>query len=258
MKYELSQGAWVDFFNTLTATQKTTRDITSATGKNSDGTVSRNTISWTTGDAAAGANQYVACNYLSWMDQAAYADWAALRPMTELEYEKASRGTISAVANEYAWGNTTIDYFSDLSNAGTTSEAKGATRPNANCNYSSASPDGPIRCGMFATASSTRAAAGASYYGVMELSGNLWERPVTIGNATGRLFTGTAGDGALDATGDANVTNWPGTDAVGSGFRGGGWDGDASYARVSDRIYAARTLTYRYDHFGARCARTSP
>jgi len=259
MKYELSQGTWVDFFNTLTATQKATRDITAATGKNSDGTVYRNTISWTSGDASVGANQYVACNYLSWMDVAAFADWAGLRPMTELEYEKAARGTASAVADEYAWGSTTITQVTGITNSGATNETA-SNSGNGLCVYGSHASvqEGPMRCGFAATASTTRAQAGASYYGVMELSGNLSERPVTIGNATGRGFTGTSGDGALDATGDANVTNWPATDAVGSGFRGGNWDLGATIARVSGRDFAAYTGTVRGSNYGARCARTSP
>jgi hypothetical protein len=37
-----------------------------------------------------------------------YADWACLRPMTELEYEKACRGNQEAKANEFAWGQSTI------------------------------------------------------------------------------------------------------------------------------------------------------
>ena len=45
---------------------------------------------------------------LSWPDLCAYADWAALRPMTELEYEKACRGPNNPVLGEYAWGNTSI------------------------------------------------------------------------------------------------------------------------------------------------------
>jgi hypothetical protein len=258
MKYELSQGAWVDFFNTLTATQKTTRDITSATGKNSDGTVYRNTVSWTTGDASAGANQYVACNHLSWQDVVAFADWAGLRPMTELEYEKASRGTASAVADEYAWGSTTITQVTGITNGGASNETA-SNSGNGLCVYGNhASVQGPMRSGFAATATTTRSQAGASYYGVMELSGNLWERPVTIGNATGRAFTGTAGDGALDANGDANVSNWPATDAVGSGCRGGYWGSGATYARVSDRVNAAITYTGRRSSYGARCARTSP
>jgi hypothetical protein len=264
MKYELSQGAYVDFFNTLTSTQKTERDITGnhATygGKNSDGTVYRNTISWTTGDASAGTNQYVACNYIAWADLIAFADWAGLRPMTELEFEKACRGTVSAVADEYAWGSTTITQAEGaVQNSGAANETANTTGEGL-CNYNGAGTDvgAPLRCGFAATSSTTRSQAGAGYYGNMELSGNLWERPVTIGNATGRAFTGTHGDGSLDASGDANATNWPGTDAVGAGFRGGNWITAASYERVSDRINAASTLTSRGTEYGGRCARTSP
>ena len=52
--------------------------------------------------------QDIACNFLNWADGAAYADWAGLRPMTELEYVKASRGTRSPVVNEYAWSTTNL------------------------------------------------------------------------------------------------------------------------------------------------------
>jgi len=260
MKYDVSQGQWVDFFNTLTANQKTTRDITggvlNSTGKASDNEVNRNTISWSSGDASAGANQYVGCNFLSWADVTAYADWAGLRPFTELEYEKAARGTASAVANEYAWGSTADTQVTGITNSGASNET--ATN-SGNITYGShASVQGPMRCGFAATASTTRQQAGASYYGVMELSGNLWKRPVTIGNTDGRAFTGLHGDGALDASGNANVTNWPGTAASGSGFRGGNWTGGVTYARVSDRYYAALTYTIRDFNGGARCARTSP
>jgi len=283
MKYEVSQGQYRDFLNTLTYTQQATRtanapNSAAGTGALITPTTYRNGLKIKTSGVSSttpavygcdlGGNgtydesddgEWIACNYLSWADLMAYADWAGLRPMTELEFEKAARGparTGSPTANEYAWGNTTIDYFSDLSNAGTSSEAIGPTRPNANCNYSSASPDGPVRCGMFATSSSSRTTAGASYYGLMELSGNLWERCVTIGNATGRLFTGLHGNGTLDTSGNADVTNWPGTGATGSGDRGGPWNNDNSYARDSDRSYAAYTFSYRLYHIGGRFART--
>jgi hypothetical protein len=38
---------------------------------------------------------------------AAYAGFSGLRPMTELEYEKACRGPLDAKPNEYAWGSGT-------------------------------------------------------------------------------------------------------------------------------------------------------
>ena len=259
MKYDISQGQYVDFFNTLTSTQKTERDITGnhATygGKNSDGTSSRNTISWTSGAASAGANQYVACNYLCWSDQVAYADWAGLRPMTELEYEKACRGTAAAVADEYAWGSTSYTAATGVTGSGA---SETASNSGANCCVANSGTGGPLRGGVFATASSTRSQAGASYYGIMELSGNLWKRPVTIGNSTGKAFTGLHGDGSLDSTGNANVTNWPGTAATGSGFRGGAWDYVASIARVSDRYRATYTYATRDYNYGGRCVRTSP
>jgi formylglycine-generating enzyme required for sulfatase activity len=283
MKYEVSQGQYRDFLNTLTYTQQATRTANApssaaGTGALINPTTYRNAVKIKTSGVSSttpavygcdlGGNgtydesddgEWIACNYLSWADLMAYADWAGLRPMTELEFEKASRGPArsgSPTANEYAWGNTTVDYFSDLSNAGTSSEAIGPTRPNANCNYSSASPDGPVRCGMFATSSSGRTTAGASYYGLMEMSGNLWERCVTIGNATGRAFTGLHGNGTLDSSGNADVTNWPGTGATGGGYRGGNWDNAPSNARVSDRYLAAYTSSYRSYVSGGRFART--
>ena len=42
------------------------------------------------------------------MNLCTYLDWAGLRPMTELEYEKICRGPSAPVAGEYAWGSTTI------------------------------------------------------------------------------------------------------------------------------------------------------
>jgi hypothetical protein len=92
----------------------------------------------------------------------------------------------------------------------------------------------------------------------MELSGNLWERPVTIGTATGRGFTGLHGNGALDASGFANVSNWPGADADGAGIRGGGLLDGASDLRVSDRLFAARANTSRNSILGFRAARSGP
>jgi formylglycine-generating enzyme required for sulfatase activity len=194
-------------------------------------------------ESYATTNPFVACNYLSWMDGAAYSDWSGLRPMTELEFEKACRGTATPVANEYAWGNTTATAATGISNGGLANETP--SNSGANAVYGNSGTGGPLRVGTFANGSSTRAQSGASYYGIMELSGNLWERPVTVGNATGRAFTGVHGDGALS-------TQWPRqrnglagpysdevTGATGSGFRGGGWAGDASGMRASDRGGAA-------------------
>lgn len=279
-KYEITQQQYVDFLNTLTYTQQDARingspDATVGTFTNNDYRhkikIHTSGVATTTLAIYETEHPNVACNYLSWIDGAAYADWAGLRPMTELEYEKACRGTLSPVANEYAWGSATVANSAyTLGNAGLANEGiannYSTTAGNASCVTTDGSIDGPLRVGIFAGhASNTgRITAGASYYGIMELSGNLWERAVTVGSAAGRAFTGVHGDGALSANGHANVTAWPGltgtpgevTGATGSGFRGGSWAYGATYMRVSDRFFAAHLNTSRVLDYGFRAVRT--
>ena len=291
MKYSITQEQYVDFLNTLGRTQQDTRTetdlasgITSVTNRyvmSGSSTVSyRNGIrcdatipatgtitfycnfnsNGTGGESDDGQN--IACNYLSWADGAAYADWAALRPMTELEFEKACRGTAAAVANEYVWGSTSITQATGITNSGAGSET--ASNSPANCVYGiHASVLGPMRVGCFATSSSTRETAGATYYGIMEMGGNLRKRCVTSdnsdgNNADGRLFTGSHGDGVLDITGDADASSWPGTDAEGAGHRGGSWRGGGGDARLSDRTNAYTIDSLRDYAYGFRCVRLAP
>jgi len=265
MKGEISQAQWVNFFNTLTDTQKSTRDITSASngGKGSDNLTYRNNVSWTSGNATlpdqgSGATyEGVATNYISWGDLTAYLDWAGLRPMSELEFEKAGRGVQRPVSGEYAWGSTSYTKATSISNEGLPTERAQSGANIAFANH--ASVQGPLRVGSFAYGISTRIASGAGYYGVMELSGNLFERPVTVGNSTGRSLEGRYhGDGALDSTGNHNVSTWPGTGATGSGHRGGSWIHGDIDARLSDRTNASFTLSYRYASFGGRGVRVAP
>lgn len=266
MKGEISQEQWVAFFNTLTATQQSTRDITSATGKNSDSLIFRNNVSWSgSGDATlpdqgGGATyEHVAVNYLSWSDLAAYLDWAGLRPMSELEYERAARGPYRPIADEYAWGSTTRTQATSISNGGTATEAPQA---GANVVYGGPYPagvPGPMRVGAMGYSKTTRITAGAGYYGSLDLTGNVYERTVTIGNANGRTFSGRYhGDGALTSTGNLNVTSWPGTGGSGAGARGGAWDDYHIRAVLSDRHYAANTVSVRDKGNGGRGVRTAP
>ena len=266
MKYEASEGQWVAFFNTLTSTQKSNRDITDANGKNSDNEVERNTISWSGGSSSAiSFAEDRACGYLSLGDMLAYMDWAGLRPMTELEFEKACRGPGSPNAEAYCWGTANVfgeDYT--LSNSGLNNET--IDNPGVGCgNASWASTDGgingPLRCGIFAASAinKNREETGGSYYGIMELSGNLRERVVNIANATGRGFTGLHGDGILNASGEHTTNNWPDVvTGIGGSVRGG-WYG-TSYKRmwVSDRLESAVPLPDRGSSRGIRCVRTAP
>ncbi len=97
-------------------------------------------------------------------------------PMTELEFEKASRGPLKYVAGEYAWGNTNIASKPyTLKNDGQPDETVAsnyAAAPAGNAAYRRTErvARGPLRGGIFATGTSTRAEAGATYYGIMEMA----------------------------------------------------------------------------------------
>ena len=254
MKYEITQEQYAEFLNSLTATQKSARYFNNFNNY-------RYYIKLVNGIYGCDGNnngilneaddgQNIACNWLSYSDGAAYADWSGLRPMTELEYEKACRGTASPISNEYAWGNATLIAVTSISNPRTTNEE--ALPSNANC-VSGNFTQGPMRVGNFARSSSNRQQSGGSYYGIMELSCNLWERIITVGNPTGRSFTGLNGDGILGGDGNANVTGWPSGNSVGSGYRGGDWNNLENSGRVSDRIYAAYISSIRFFTVGFRC-----
>jgi len=236
MKYEISQGQYTEFLNKLDGTQDGTRypDYYNS---------ARYTITAPTTNHVAVVPDR-ACNQLNWADVSAYADWAALRLMTELEFEKACRGPETPVANEYAWGTNTImaDQSRTLSGAENGTEtvinpstAAGGANYGNKAHISSDAGKGPLRCGIFATNNCSRVAAGAGYYGVMELSGNVYERCVMVGDTDGRKFMGTHGDGVLDVGGNATGnTDWPDSN-YGAGCRGGGWYFPGSLACVSVR-----------------------
>jgi formylglycine-generating enzyme required for sulfatase activity len=278
MKYEITQEQYVEFLNILTRTQQNTRTATDISGtnieyryviSNSSTKYSRNGIRCNATIPASPASvtfycdfngngtgnesddgQNIACNYINWADGVAYADWAGLRPMTELEFEKACRGTANPVANEFAWGNTTITMASAVSNAGAANESVSS----GNCKYNWNSDEGPLRVGIFP--SGTRQSIGATYYGIMEMSGNLRERLVSIYNSTGRSFSGLNGNGGLNSSGDADVANWPGTSSYGSGSRGGDWEDVSGSCRISNRATAGLPNSEREPHFGFRCVRS--
>jgi formylglycine-generating enzyme required for sulfatase activity len=286
MKYEISQGQYRDFLNTLSYRQQDTRTATapsSAVGTGALSNSARNGIDVQTSgvaasftpavyacnlDADASFNEsvdgeWIGCNFLSFMDGSAYLDWAGLRPMTELEFEKICRGNQPAVTSEYAWGTTSVVGNPVISNGGTNTE--GTSTTGANAAYGNSPLTGPMRVGSFAGPSTSREQAGATYYGVMDMSGNLYERIVNIATIEGRDYTGIHGDGLLSNAGNANTASWPGlasgevTDASGSGFKGGMWSSTtASQIRVSDRQSITSTQTIRNNDYGFRGVRTSP
>jgi len=90
MKHFITQGQYAGFLNTLTPTQAKERFYIDGHGRwiKRSGKSPNHTYSASEPDER--------CPWLSWMDGAAFAAWAGLRPMTELEYEKAIRGPIDA------------------------------------------------------------------------------------------------------------------------------------------------------------------
>ncbi len=277
MKYELTEGEWVGFFNTLTVEQKNHRDITAALlgGKNSDNVVNRNTIEWDSSHPAYNATTSRpsrAMTYLGWPDLAAYSDWTGLRPMTELEFEKAARGKdISPVADEFSWGDASYDVpqVGEITPAsadedGTEAVLDGASNLNRNSlGWTSGdgraggpadNQKGPLRVGIFAESSSLRNSSGAGYYGNLDLSGNLDEPVVNIGRIEGRQFLGTNGDGELSVIsgyeGNATNADWPGinTNVVygvngtqGIGYRGGDYASSSiRHFQISSRTYSVK------------------
>lgn len=242
MKYEVSQGAYRDFLNTLNYTQQVSR-----TTFFPNSAVGAPALANTTGDHRsfieiavqgifnttpaiygcdannnnvfneADDGEWLSCNYLSWPDLAAYLSWACLSPMTEMQYEKICRGPLQPVPGEYAWGTDQVTgNIYSLLNAGQTNEtiANGAVNANeGNALYrtTNASIFGAIRNGIFATASSNRISSGGSFYGVMEMSGGSVERVITTANTQGRSFDGSNGPGSVNQNGNsAGNSSWPG------------------------------------------------
>lgn len=249
MKYEITQGQYAEFLNHQTA-----ENAASSYDANNAG-INRYTITGSHPNFSASAPDR-ANNFMTWRDGLHYVTWAGLRPMTELEYEKACRGPLNPVAGEFAWGTTFITKATHLEADETASESP--TNALANCVYGSAPLiPGPVRVGAFARTSTGRRDAGASYWGIMELSGNVWERAVTAGWSRGRAFTGVHGTGSWDCP-----AAWPideDDDVYAYGVRGGAWNSQYdTLNRVSDRSYASVANTNRSFSYGWRAVRTAP
>lgn len=240
MKYEITQGQYATFLNSISlATQYTRYPGNQGSNRNQLGITGSNPLA-TFGSTRPDRAQ----NFISWSDVAAYLDWAALRPISELEFEKACRGLNTAIQDEYPWGSTNIFELTAMTSPEDGAEIPAVLPANANYisnNFSSGDGGrGPVRAGIFALPSnSTREQSGAGYYGIMELGGNVSEACVAVDNTTAQggtvNFTGTWGDGDLDVNGEANTIGWPSVSSGGFIHRGGGWDNNQSSLRVADR-----------------------
>ena len=204
MKYEVTQGQYADFLNTLTDYQISYSNLFPNQLER------RFTILFEN-------EKYVcnrpdrACNYFEYQMPLSYADWAALRPMTALEFEKAARGPLNPVVEEYAWGTDNYVYTQAISGPENGTETALPEDANYRRRYGNLNGgdggEGPVRAGIFANENSDRVLSGASYYGVMELTGNLVECMVELIRNDSRYYRGFQyfpGDGEIDSNGYAN------------------------------------------------------
>lgn len=221
-KYELTVRQYVDFFNTLRTDITTAKNNRNIAG----GQPTRSTFTWnsspltdattgsTSGDRAQGG--------FSVEDVFTYADWAGLRIMTDLEYEKVCRGTdrtgaspgiaVYPVNGEFAWGENAnnVNISTPTSGDGTASESISTSATN---NVNGSFGNGPVRVGIFAAknpSANQRRLTGSAYYGVMEMTGNLEEyvyyttnnNTFIPSNCTGNttdIYDGRHGDGNIDS-----------------------------------------------------------
>lgn len=258
MKYEVTQGMYADFLNKLNLTQATTRYMGGYSANYQSITGTHPNFNATSPD-----RPLMNCNYA---DLYSYLDWSGLRPMTEMEYEKASRGSRGVgflpTPDEYAWGDVSIRNTAyTVTNSGLPNETVNVSNSIGNAADIYTNNARPYRVGAFAASkvNPTRVEAGASYYGIMELSGNQYEYTIAVGRAEGRPFLRTAhGNGSLDGTGRYNVTSWP-SGPYGTGVRGGSYVNYDYSLRTSSREYAHyyNTDESRYGYVGGRGVRTA-
>ncbi|NND72958.1 MAG: SUMF1/EgtB/PvdO family nonheme iron enzyme [Rhodothermales bacterium] len=242
MKYEMTQGQYAAMLNTLP--DEGTYNRVSFMGRSyysNRGSIRLQSGSYET------TSPDRPMNYATWDDQLAFADWAALRPMTELEFEKASRGPEKPIEGAFPWGTADrleiariVTQDGDTVTLGEVDEANRSDE--------------------------TRARYGASYYWVMDLAGSVWERVITIGSEDGRTFAGSHGDGNTSYRGDADNADWPHTYSgkEGHGYRGGGFYGDGvlahefnPYSPVSFRRYGGWSGADPHRAYGFRAVRTA-
>ncbi|HRE62092.1 MAG TPA: SUMF1/EgtB/PvdO family nonheme iron enzyme [Micropepsaceae bacterium] len=241
MKYELTQGQHAQFLNGIDQYGPDTRaNFAGPTYARDHGTIHL------VGGRYTAAVPERSANFISWEDGIAFLDWAALRPMTDLEFEKAARGPEPPLKGGYVWGT-----------ASTLETLRG--------NFPLVPADTPSENDL---SDETRIALGASHYWVMDLSGSLWERTVTLADSAGRMFTGLHGDGRINAYGDADVEGWPrelGSPRrhKGFGYRGGGYYGPTGahdfyrpHSPIAWRPFGAWSGGPRHRAYGMRGVRT--
>jgi hypothetical protein len=167
-KYEMTEQQYADFFNTLSVTQRTTLGVAGSGITINNGQYFSSTPN-------------KACNNANPTRLLAFADWSGVRPMSFLEFNKASYGPLQPV--EFQSGYPAYGF----------------------ANWPAVTRYTAFTVGSNANSTSTRATSGASYYGILELTFSALEPIVKMNYFS---FTTANGNGMLTSTGNSDVSNW--------------------------------------------------
>jgi hypothetical protein len=118
MRHELTEGEIVAWLNTLSAKAQAAVQPFQGNELASSGIKAATPASPGHPAVYASDRPDTACDAVMWSDGTGYSTWAGLRPMTELEFEKACRGPLVPVADEYAWGTSAIAGAAPAAKAG--------------------------------------------------------------------------------------------------------------------------------------------
>jgi hypothetical protein len=177
-KYEMTEQQYADFLNTLTSAQITTLGV-AGTG-----------ITFTNGQYFSSTPNR-ACVNANGTRLLAFADWAGIRPISFTEFNKASYGPLQPV-------NYTGSF-----NSGSSYGPYPAWGSNANPSVDLINSVGDV--GRSASISSNRTQSGASYFGIMDMTGNTREPVVKLNYFS---FTSQNGNGVLNFSGNNDVAFW--------------------------------------------------